>query len=113
MITSEVYPFLSVAFKVRGTEGEALAYVDTGFDGGLILPERCLTELGEPDNVSVVELGNGTQIAVPEYLGTVTIGERTFEVSVLCVGDEHILGREIVDGVKICFVRGRRIEVEW
>lgn len=35
-----------------------------------------------------------------------------FPVSIICIGDEYLLGREVLDKLRICFHKGERLEVE-
>ena len=43
-------------------------YIDTGFDGYLIIPDYLVNELGEPDYVSEWELGDGSIVDAQDYL---------------------------------------------
>ncbi len=51
MIESREYPFLPVTLEVRNVHESVSAFVDTGFDGFLILADRYLSQLGPPDFV--------------------------------------------------------------
>lgn len=48
MIESLEYPFLPVTLEIRNIHESVPAFVDTGFDGFLILPDRYLPQLGPP-----------------------------------------------------------------
>ena len=48
-------------------------YIDTGFDGYLIIPDYLVNELGEPDYVSEWELGDGSIVDAQDYLGLLEI----------------------------------------
>jgi len=43
---SDQFPFVEVTWQLRGLSGSGLAFLDTGFDGFLILPENWLANLG-------------------------------------------------------------------
>lgn len=45
------------------------AYIDTGFDGYLIVPEHLGDEFGEGDYLARWELGDGSLVTGDEYLG--------------------------------------------
>jgi predicted aspartyl protease len=89
--------------------------VDTGFDGGLIAPLEEALRLGLPDEVISVELGDGSSSLALAYRAVVTLeGLEGFRViaSILCLGTEYVLGREVIDKLRICFHHGERLEVE-
>ncbi|MCL0090589.1 hypothetical protein M1O13_01105 [Dehalococcoidia bacterium] len=71
MVVSHTYPYLKVRCQVRVVKVEELTYVDTGYDGGLVIPSQHLNELGSPDEHTIIELGDGTRITAPEYYGEV------------------------------------------
>ncbi len=48
-VVSERFPFVEVEWEVRGQHGSALAFLDTGFNGFLILPADWLGQFGAPD----------------------------------------------------------------
>lgn len=113
MVVSNFFPYLEVAFEVRGFERKELAYLDTGFDGFLIIPSRLASSLGDPDFVSRWELGDNSLTYGADYLGEISIvglSER-IKGQVTCLGDEWMLGLGILNHFKIVFDHGRSIEV--
>ena len=59
---------------IRDWPDEALALLDTGFTGELIIPESVLSQdLGAPDEHTDVELGDNSIVDAPIYLGTLEI----------------------------------------
>ncbi len=113
MIVSGSFPYLEVAFAVRGFEGKHLAYLDTGFDGFLIIPSGLASSLGDPDFVSRWELGDNSLTYGADYLGEITVvglAER-MKGQVTCLGDEWMLGLGILNKFKVVFDHGRSIEV--
>ncbi len=113
MIISHHYPYLEFRCQVGRRELGGEAYVDTGFDGGLVVPGSVFYAFREPpDSRALLELGDGSVIQAPQYDGIIELGDRQMQASVICLGDECLLGREIIDRIQICFCRGDRIEVE-
>ncbi len=45
-VVSERFPFVEVRWEARGQHGSALAFLDTRFDGFLILPADWLGQFG-------------------------------------------------------------------
>ncbi len=72
-VVSHDYPYLEVRWRVEGHGSSASAYVDTGFDGGLVVPVGELANLPEPVDVTIIQLGDGAMTWVPEYLGAVVL----------------------------------------
>ena len=67
MIESREYPFLPVTLEVRNFHESVPAFVDTGFDGFLILPDRYLPQLGPPDFVGRWTLADGSTVEAAEF----------------------------------------------
>ncbi|MFB6214456.1 MAG: hypothetical protein ABEI54_01170 [Candidatus Bipolaricaulia bacterium] len=113
-VISDNYPYLPIIFRIRGNEQSALAFIDTGFDGYLVIPEELESELGEEDYISKWELADGSFAVGPEYLGKTRIeGLDNSEISarITCIGDEFIVGREIIDEFQLVFDHGERVKV--
>lgn len=73
-VTSAVYPFLAVRIEVRGHWHEALALLDTGFDGELAVPAGLQpVGLGQPDDSVDWALADGSVLTAPLYFGTLEI----------------------------------------
>jgi len=62
MAISPRYPYLEVRFRIRSYEETVLAYIDTGFDGYVIIPSDYRRRLGAGDHVSRWELGDGSLV---------------------------------------------------
>jgi predicted aspartyl protease len=114
LIISLHYPYLEIWFRVRSYEEQISAYIDTGFDGYLILPSVYRRRLGPGDYLSRWELGDGSLAAAEEYLGMARIVGFAKDISarIACLGNECLVGRGIIDRFRITFDRGQRIEVE-
>jgi predicted aspartyl protease len=113
-LISTNYPYISVRVDIRGWQEEASALLDTGFTGELIIPEGVLTQgLGFPDEHTTVEVGDNRIIDALIYLGTLEIvGFPSIpDVTVIVLGDEYILGREILDLFEVTFDHGQRVIV--
>lgn len=108
------YPYLRVSWKVPDVEGQGLAYLDTGFDGHLCLPESIVDALGLPDLLVAYRLAGNQRVRVPAYEGSVTLLglDISLPASILALGDEMILGRHIVDRFWVTFDHGQRVLLE-
>lgn len=113
MVTSARFPCVEVRFTVRGIRMQAWAYLDTGFDGFLIVPFDTASALGDPDLVSTWELGDGSIAAGPDYLADIeVIGiPKTIRGQVTCLGDDWILGLGVLNNFETTFRHGREVEI--
>lgn len=111
-ITSDIVPYLPIQVEMRGQSDEGLALVDTGYTGSLVVPESWLERnLGEPDSQGFLQLANMSFVTPPVFLGNAVIGDQ-FHLSDLYItvlGDEFILGRQILDRFELIFDHGQRI----
>ena len=114
MLVSEDYPYLEVQFVARNYKGRAKAYLDTGFDGYLIIPSSLASNLGPEDYATWWELGNGSLVEAREYVGVVEVSDLGTSVParLTLLGNDFVLGRGIIDRLRITFDHGQRIEAE-
>ncbi len=111
MLESREYPFLPVSVEVRNFRESVPAFVDTGFDGFLILPDTYLSRLGPPDFVGRWTLADGSTVEAAEFRGAVRIeGLQPFvQARITCLGAEVILGRAVVNRFSVTFDHGQGI----
>lgn len=93
MVTSQRFLFIEIWFGVRDFEKQVFAYIDTGFDGFLIVPAELSKSFGKADLVSVWELGDGSLAEGLYYLGEVrVIGiPDIIPAQITCRGNEFII----------------------
>ena len=113
MVTSNTFPYLQVQFRVRGVQMADWAYIDTGFDGFLIVQRTVASTLGNPDLVSTWELGDGSLTQGADYLGDIEITgvSVTIRGQVTCLGDEWILGLGMLNHFEATFDHGRSVRI--
>ncbi|MBI3538613.1 MAG: hypothetical protein HY070_13785 [Chloroflexi bacterium] len=106
------YPYLRASCRVHGHEFDVLGFVDTGYDGGLVIPKS--QRIGLPKSMSIIpiQLGDGTRTSAEEFVGTLVVEDMQLEVTVLFLGNEYLIGREVVDQFRLCFHRGEYLEIE-
>jgi len=115
MIVSTRFPYLEIQVTVRGKTVQDWAYIDTGFDGYVVVPHNQVQVLGPGDYVSLWELGDASLAPAEEYLGQVRLmGTATDLLArVTALGDEYLIGRALLDRWRIIFDRGQGVEVEF
>ena len=111
MLVSEDYPYLEVQFVVRDYEARVRAYLDTGFDGYLVIPLSLAAKLGPEDYATRWEMGNGSLIEAKEYLGVIEVSNFGISLSarIISLGNDFLLGRGVIDRLRITFDHGQRI----
>lgn len=111
-LTSSRFPYLPVKVSIK-KDFELEALVDTGYDGGVILPPKLISN-GEVSGWLVeCKLADDSMVKVPAYIGLVRLGSKKLnDITVLVMGDEPIIGREIIKHFKVIFDHGRKIIVE-
>jgi len=111
-VTSTDYPYLPIRVEVQGESIEALALLDTGYTGSLIVPATFQTQaLGLPDARTSLQVGDGRTVAAPVYVGILEIKgfPPMYGIAVTLLGDEYILGRRILDRYEITLDHGQRV----
>ncbi len=114
LIESTNYPYLDIRVEIQGVQLQGPALLDTGYTGELIIPERTLALLGPPIDNRNIFLGNNQPVLSPWYMGTLQIigvAEDFRSTFIQVIGDEYIMGREILDLFEITFDHGQRVVV--
>lgn len=113
ILTSSHFPYLPVKVSTTKKDFELEALLDTGYDGGVIIPPKLITN-GEVSAWLVdCKLADNSIVEVPAYLGSVRLGNKKLNnITVLIMGDEPVIGREIIKHFKITLEYGRKIILE-
>jgi predicted aspartyl protease len=115
-LVSEHFPYLpiEVIFPSLAIWLRLEALLDTGFDGGLIIPEDAAQRLGPPEGLSHWRLPDGTELTTPDWEGLLELRGviRDLAVTVSALGDETIMGRAAMSHFAIVLDHGRRLVVE-
>jgi len=114
-IVTPAYPYLELEFTIGAFRSPTvLAYVDTGFDGYLIIPTIQTAFLGPPQFSAPWELGDGSVVEAQEYRGEVHVSGLavTLPARITLLGEEYLVGRGIVDRLRMTFDHGQRLLVE-
>lgn len=111
---SDRFPFVEIAWEVRGQSGQILAFIDTGFDGYLMLPSEWLYQFGMPDTLDWWQLADGSIVVTPVYEGFASIKgiDEHLPVKVIVMGDEVIVGLKFLCHYLVILERGQRVIVE-
>jgi predicted aspartyl protease len=114
-VVTPAYPYVGVEFAVGAYRSPTvLAYVDTGFDGYLIIPATQISLLGPAQFFAPWEIGDGTVVEAQEYRGDIQISGLNISIParITLIGEEYLLGRGVVDHVRMTFDHGQRLLLE-
>ncbi|MFN3420542.1 MAG: hypothetical protein ACK40X_02285 [Armatimonadota bacterium] len=110
-MVSERFPFAEVEWEVRGQRSNALAFLDMGFDGFLMLPTNWMGRLGTPDRMDWWQLADGSFVAAPTYFGTirfVRLGD-VLPCNIAVIDNEVVAGLDLVRRCLVALERGQRV----
>lgn len=114
-VVSTDYPFLRVRVGIRGRRAEALALIDTGFEGAAVAPEDWADEtLSDPEGFAPLQMADGSVSYAPLYVGSVEVmGLAPIDdIPITILGNEYMLGRDVIDLYAVTFDHGKRVVVE-
>ncbi|MDP6495388.1 MAG: hypothetical protein QGI09_08240 [Dehalococcoidia bacterium] len=114
-IISADYPFLRVRVGIGGQRTEALALIDTGFDGAVAVPEGWLDGTrNDPEGFVPLQMADGSISYAPVFVGIVEIigFPALTGTPITVLGVEYMLGREVIDLYRVTLDHGTRVIVE-
>jgi len=112
-ISSTRFPYLPVKITVTENNYNLEALIDTGFNGQVILPPNIFTNGQLPPKFVTCKLADNSIVEMPIHRGTLKLGDKKLnEIIILIIGDEPIIGREVIKHFKIILEYGRKIVLE-
>ena len=94
-------------------EFEIEALVDTGFDGGLTVPESLIPSRVRPSHEMTLTLGDGSTSSAFAYRGWITIGNlQPVEAVIIALPHQALLGRAVTNRYRLSFLYGREVVLE-
>lgn len=113
ILISTNFPYLPIRVKVNQRKLMVEALIDTGFDGEFILPPRLITNGKLSMQFVDCKLADNSIVRVPTYMGLIKVGSKLLNrILIIIMGDEPIIGREIIKHFKVIFDHGRKVIVE-
>ena len=119
-LVSHNFPYVPLTVAVQGGSLTIEALLDTGFDGELdtgfdgeiVVPQYTFSPLLRSDYELEWALAGGIVVLAPAYVGTVVIGHfGPFNVAVVSMGNEALIGRALTDLFTITFDHGKQVIV--
>lgn len=115
--TNPNFPYLPIHIQVgifqKKIDLDLEVLIDTGFDGGIAIP-KSFTDLSTlPFVKQTWKLADSTEISVPVYAGYVQIDKLDPVMTIIIVlGDEPLIGRQVLNHFKVILDHGKKIIVE-
>ena len=114
-VISNDFPFLPIRVTIRGWETEAVALVDTGFSGDLVIPEYALpSDIGPPNYPITYRVADDRFTSAGMFYGDIEILglPPISRVSIGPLGSKYIIGLGIIERYVVTLERGERVIVE-
>lgn len=108
-----VYPLLECMVEIGAWADGCEVYPDTGFDGGLSIPEETASQIESLPYWTRLRFADNDVQSVPAWSGMIELAGRRFRCEVVAVGSRFLLGREVLDQLEICFSFGRTIHLDF
>ena len=110
------FPYIGIRIRFSDfpLEFESEAFIDTGFDGELILPLSLLGDLPSTSRRTSWRMADGSSLSTPSYPVLVQIGElaNAFEANESLLGDQLMIGRMVTNRFKVTLDHGSEVMVE-
>lgn len=112
-IESFHYPYFPVEVTIKHNKHTLEALLDTGFDGYVVLPPKLVTNGEVADLYESCKLADDSVIRVPVFIGFIKLARKKLnKVTFLIMGDEPVIGREVIKYFKVTLDHGRKIILE-
>ena|SRR5687767_2842614 len=112
MLVSKQYPYCEIVISIGTWNFGEEAYLDTGFEGGLLIPEYLHREILASPTWSRLRVAHDALVDARTWMGTIEIGDLRAVVEIAAMGSRFLLGREVMDRLLICFDRGKEVRIE-
>lgn len=107
------YPLIDLIATVGTWDFGGEAYIDTGFEGGLVIPIALRSDILSEPAMKAVEFANGAAEYAPHWPAIVELEGRQFRTEAIGVGSRFLLGRELIDQLEVCFEFGRNVRIRF
>ena len=107
------YPRIDVIIFVGTFSTGSEALVDTACSAGAIIPASCEEEIDAAFEWEEFTLGDGRRVKVPAWDGLVDIEGRVFDARVSAIGNEVLVGMQVLSQLEITLSFGREIRMRF
>ena len=114
-LSREPFPYLRVRISLKGWETEAVALMDTGFTGDVMIPDGILpADIGSPDSVREYRVADGRFVTSEMFYGDLEIPglPPIAHVAIGVMGSKYLIGEGIIRRYTVILDRGERVIIE-
>lgn len=114
-LVSHRFPYIPIRVNALGINFEGFALIDTGLEGGVVLPLSYLPTDVPPERLTRWIFADGSRRSAPIYRGRVALGEfplLPFPIEITILGNEPIIGAQVIRHFSVILDHGRRVIVE-
>src|SRR5258708_35462983 len=111
MLAASAFPYLEVEISIGTWSTVAEVYLDTGLEGGLLIPEHLEPAILASPAVGLLKIANEELVEAAFWTGRIEFGGVRFLVEIAAMGTRFLLGREILDQLDIRFEFGKRTHI--
>lgn len=119
-LVSRRFPYLRIYLLIHHrtsmamTNMEKEALIDTGFDGDVVLPSSHIFNGEPPDGYLTWKLADGSEVLAPAYVGELMVSSSLgpFDVVITVLGDEPLVGRNLISHFTVILDHGAKVVVE-
>ena len=115
VVANDPFPYIRIRMRVRGWETDALALLDTGFTGDLVVPDDLIPEyIGDPDYLRTYRVADDRIHTSRAFYGEIEIPGLPIisDVSIGAFGSRYLIGLGIIERYTVSFVRGEQVVIE-
>jgi predicted aspartyl protease len=114
-VQSNRVPYAPIAVAADHAAGELAfeALVDTGYTGHVVVPRGSFMNGATPEHRLRLRLADGSTIVARAYRGVLRVGATTLRpVAITEMGDEAIIGMQVVSRFILTIEHGRILSLE-
>jgi predicted aspartyl protease len=114
-LTSTHIPYVPITVQIPelNLETSFSALLDTGFNAEIVIPRSAVRTGTLALLQADVRLADGSRITLPLYLGNVRVGDTAIgPVSVMVMGDEAVIGLDIITQFELTIDHNRLLTMK-
>ena len=113
MLISDRFPYVEIEVSIGTWSFVESAYIDTGFEGGLLIPSYLKDEVLAGYVLTPLEVADGAVVLAPQWDGQLELNGHKFRIEVSALGSRFLLGRDVIDMLSLHLDRGRRMRIDF
>ena len=110
---SRRFPSIEIIVSVGSFSESAEALCDTGCSSGVIVPASYAEAIDAPFEWEPFELGDGRVVDAPTWDGSVDLEGRSFEARVSAIGNEFLVGMQVLSQLEITLSFGSEVRLQF